>query len=99
MPTQGAHFLVYIHPKLKLKKWLNFIADPERQILGEPNQVRALPKWELKRVYCNLIWVIDFTSKFSAHDDDLEGDDDGDDLHGDDDDDDLDDEEDEGYGP
>ena len=52
------------------------IAHPERQILQEGNQVEVLPKWDLKPVYCNLIWVMDFTLKFSVHDD-------GDDDHGD----------------
>ena len=51
---------------------VEFIADPERQILQEGNQVEVLPKWDLKPVYCNLIWVMDFTLKFSVHD---EGDD------------------------
>ena len=55
---------------------VEFIADPERQILQEGNQVEVLPKWDLKPVYCNLIWVMDFTLKFSVHDD---GDDDHDD--------------------
>ena len=34
---------------------VEFIADPERQILQEGNQVKVLPKWDLKPVYCNLI--------------------------------------------
>ena len=34
---------------------VEFIADPERQILQEGNQVEVLPKWDLKPVYCNLI--------------------------------------------
>ena len=62
---------------------MNFIADLERQILGEPNQVRTLPKWELKRVYWNLIQVIDITLKFTAHGEDLdeeEDEEDGDNL-------------------
>ena len=48
---------------------VEFIADPERQILQEGNQVKVLPKWDLKPVYCNLIWVMDFTLKFSVHND------------------------------
>ena len=61
--------LKYIHTTLKLKK--GFYCHLERQILWEPNQVRVLPKWELKRVYWNLIRVKDFTLKFRAHAGDL----------------------------
>ena len=84
----------YIHPKLKLKKQLNFIADLERQILGEPNQVRTVPKRELKRVYWNLIRVKGFTLKFTAHDDHLDDGDEDDLDDGEDED-----EEDVDYGP
>ena len=41
--------------KVEIEEIVEFYCHPERQILREPNQVRALPKWELKRVYCNLI--------------------------------------------
>ena len=52
-------------------KRVGFYCHLERQILWEPNQVRVLPKWELKRVYWNLIRVKDFTLKFRAHAGDL----------------------------
>ena len=73
---------IFIHSKVEIEEIVEFYCHPERQILREPNQVRALPKWELKRVYWNLIWVIDFTLKFSAHDDDLDDDDDDDEGYG-----------------
>ena len=69
------NFQIY-SSKVEIEEIFELYRHPERQILREPNQVRALPKWDLKRVYGNLIWVIDFTLKFTAHDDDLDDDDD-----------------------
>ena len=59
---------IYSH-NVEIEK--GFYCHLERQILWEPNQVRVLPKWELKRVYWNLIRVKDFTLKFRAHAGDL----------------------------
>ena len=84
--------LKYIHTTLKLKK--GFYCHLERQILWKPNQVRVLPKWELKRVYWNLIRVKGFTLKFTAHDDHLDDGDEDDLDDGEDED-----EEDVDYGP